>query len=249
MKVIYYTSSVESLHQNFIAELKGQEAGFSYDSSYASIICQAKNVQPDVLIFDYKEYKLNPHLMNIFGETSLFYVPLVIVAGDLYSDIHLSAPSNYLYMPYAAITKSFDTIKKKAYIVKDHLKYFENKIDTVQIAQQTLLDLGFNISTFGTIFLKDCIVAVMAQNCCPSQLTKTIYRQISEMHHTTLASVMRCTRVSLETSWKKNKRKQARLETGVSFNDFSLCPSVKEFIYYVANKLSNFIQNQKFRSL
>lgn len=209
MKVIYYAGDLCNIRSDLKEKILYEDINFEYESDYAWVIAKAKNSHPEVLIFDYNEYIGNPNLFHIFGETTMFKVPLVLIGGEVNTVTRLNAPANYLYIPYASIPKILIDMR-------EHLSSLDNpcldvggNLDTLQIAHQTLGDLGFNLSTFGTIFLQECIIKVMNQNCKPSHLTKTVYAEISLKHKTTLATVMRCIRVSRNcVATSQEKRRQ-----------------------------------------
>lgn len=118
-----------------------------------------------------------------------------------------------------------------------------------KIAQQTLLDLGFKSSIGATNFLRDCIVKVIQLNCCPVSMYTKIYVEVGAKYNTSGGNVMTCARSSLESVWKHRPIFQKENKSGVSFNEFKLCPSLKKFIYYVAESLNKYLTDlDKFKS-
>ncbi len=247
MNIICYASLQDENCFNLKNELKENGINCEIDTDFASVIARTKNRKPDVLLLDYYDYISNPVSMDIFRENTLFSVPLVLIAGR--GDAILpDMPSNYDYLDYKAIPNSIKTFQEKVILSKESSDRIYSRIDVVQTAQQTLLDLGFNGCTYGTTFIRECILGVMDIDCRPKSLNKTIYAEVSQRNNTTLANLLRCTRTSLESAWKRHKKNMPRLDNGVCFDDFSLCPSVKEFIYYIAYKLNNYLLSLKLKN-
>ena len=244
MNIICYASLEDENCFNLKEELQKSGINCEIDTDFASVIAKAKNRKPDVLLLDYHDYIRNSVSMDIFREGTMFSVPLVLIAGEG-SAISLETPLNYYQLSYKAIPSSLNTIQEKVSQYRGGLDSIYGRIEVVQTAQQTLLDLGFNSCTYGTTFIRECILGVMDIDCRPKSLNKTIYAEVSERNNTTLANLLRCTRTSLESAWKRRKKNKQRLDNGVCFDDFSLCPSVKEFIYYVAYKLNNYLLSLK----
>ncbi len=229
------------------------------DTDYASIVTKAKNHKPDILIVSLDYYHKNSFGMSIFREGTIFSVPEVWVVYDPITQSsttfvscdadepnlpsctpQMRLPDNFRFLSVGEMLSSL-TIDATA---STRTKQFEacRDSDVIENAtRQTLLDLGFNACTSGTTYIRECIISVIGINCQPQSLNKTIYCEVSQRNHTTLANLQRCTRTSLETAWRRRKKNLQRLTSGVCFDDFTLCPSVKEFIYYIAYKLNNYL--------
>ncbi len=248
MKVVYYSSWKKESISSISKELFSKGITYETEVDYAKVIFEAKNKQIDVLVINLEEYVANPQIMNIFKEGEIFAIPSVLVVG-VESEQNIYLPTNYHLIHISQLVDKVLEIYSNSNKGYKNLKGQFPELDIMRIAHETLSQLGFNISTFGTIYLQDCIAEVMNHNCNPTQLNKTVYNQISAKHNSSIANVVRCTRASLETAWKRHKRKAGRLSSGVSFDDFTLCPSVKEFIYYVAYKLNNYTQNLNYKNV
>ena len=79
----------------------------------------------------------------------------------------------------------------------------------------------------------------MINKCRPSTFSKTLYQQVAFNYKTTPASVARCMKVAIDTAWKRKDKNRPRPDSQISFDEFIRCPTAKEFIYFVANKLYN----------
>lgn len=236
------------------------------DTDYASIVTKAKNHKPDILLISYDDYIKNTFGMNLFREGTIFAIPevwiacetmhqfdskAVILGGthlfDTQNQKEITLPSNFRLITVSEMLSNLTYLGEATGLSgrKDKIIVDGDMIEST--TQQTLLDLGFNGCTYGTTYIRECIIGVMGINCQPQSLNSTIYSVVSQKNHTTLANLQRCTRTSLETAWKRRKKNVPRQENGVCFDDFTLCPSVKEFIYYVAYKLNNYLFDANFK--
>lgn len=243
MKAVYYTDNTTKKSFNLENEFK--KWGYSLDSTsdYAKVICEARQSEIDLLILDGEDYFVNQKTMDIFSRGSAFCVPQVVL-GCSFIRKEFKLPLNYRQVEYDKICEEINYILgREAYQMLSFTDI--KKVEYSRLVNSVLMNLGFNISTHGTEFLKESVVAIMEQGCMPCPLTKTVYLDICNRHNSTLANVMRCSRASLESAYRKNKKNAKVLESGICFDDFTLCPSVKEFVYYVATKLTEYLEKKK----
>lgn len=243
IKVIYYVNDTKNVKTDLKVTLKNRVQSFDYEFDYGKLLMRISVEKPDILILDYREYVNTSHLMNVFGENTSFYVPIVLVAGDININLGICAPSNYTYMKYDELPLSIDILNHKLANIRSNKIKLE-KADTTQsdLIYQTLLDLGFNSSTNGTSFIKECISYIMLNSCRPSSFSSSVYKQVAETYNTSAGSVARCMRVAIETAWKHRAKHNKQLASGITLTDYPSCPTAKEFIYYVATKLYNYKQ-------
>lgn len=217
-------------------------AEVDYERDFAKVIAKTKNQKPDVLLIDSADYSGNGFAMNLFAEDNIFSVPLVIIAsGD--GAIFGNLPNNYCNKTYESIPQFLQAESEN--LLKKRLQRELGARDNFACeVREVLQNLGFNASTFGTSYIQDCIVGVMQINCRPRALSKTIYAEVSERNNTSVNNLLRCTRSALESAWRRrHKLQNTKLSCGACFDDFRLCPTVKEFIYYVAYKLSQHLKS------
>ena len=86
----------------------------------------------------------------------------------------------------------------------------------------------------------------MLNRCRPSVFSKNLYTKVASFYGTSSASVARCMKVAIDTAWKKSQKATSQ-PSGITFQDFTKCPTAKEFIYYISNKLYAYNQKSKFR--
>ena len=209
-----------------------------YDDDIADVIVSAKNRDLDVLAVGVDDLENKSAIAEIFCDGTMFGVPNVIVAGAK-TNLKFALPKNFRCMEYAEILPYIQNLRENRICGFGSASL---QAHACQIADELLLNLGFKIGTCGTQFIRDCILSVLANSCRPTALTRTIYAEISAKYNTNTANLMRCTRTALETAWKHRPKNAVRLDCGASFDDFKLCPSLKEFIYYIARKLHAFLQ-------
>lgn len=224
--------------------LKEKGINAEIDTDFASVIVRAKNSKPDILIMDGCDYVKNQVAMNLFREDMVFGVRLVIVASE--SVISLAdLPKNYRCKAYEEISQFILDMRDELILQKENLDDADTRAEQTHISQQVLLDLGFNACSFGTNYIWESILGVMGINCRPKSLSKTIYAEVSRRNGTTVGNLLKCTMNALGSAWKRRNRvNNKRLASGISFDDFKLCPTVKEFIYYVARKLTLYLETQ-----
>ena len=112
-----------------------------------------------------------------------------------------------------------------------------------------LISLGFNVGSNGSQFLKTCISEVIIDKCRPNALTNTVYASLAETYETSIYCVVRCMKVAITTAWKRRKFDKTEYAGILSFNYFYKQPSVKEFIYYAANKIYDNMKENKFKNI
>lgn len=246
---IYYVED----NANCNYELKGvcaqNNIGLDYEIDFGRLIGRVLTTKPDMLIFNLQEYQKNKKYLQIFKDDLPFSVPMIFVIGNIKPDFSLNLPSNYNYLTYDEIGDFFSKITVKLQNIQRNEEFMEPFTTNVndQI-YKVLVDLGFNVSTNGTQFIKDCVNEILINKCKPSVFSKSIYNKIAFAYNTTAASVARCMKVSIDTAWKRRGKNNIRQATGITFDDFSRCPTAKEFIYYLANKLYNYNREEKFKA-
>jgi len=214
------------------------------ETDFAKIVALAKRGAIRVLIVDYQDYASTPEAFQIFRKNSAFEIPFVIITGDNPGDYYFPYP-NFYHFEYNAILDILRAIYNDNLVRNVKLNDIGKLNRLALFVQKSLVQLGLSSGTLGTILIRDCIVKVLSLDCKPCSLSKEIYPIVSKENHTSIDNLIRCARVSLETAWKRRKKNAPRLEYDISFDDFLLCPSIKEFIYYLAFKLKLFNLNHE----
>ncbi len=209
------------------------------ETDFAKIVALAKRGAIRVLIVDSQDYANTPEAFQIFRKNSAFEIPFVIITGDNPGDYYFPYP-NFYNFEYNAILDILRAIYNDNLVRNVKLNDMSKLNRLALFVQKSLVQLGLSSGTLGTILIRDCIVKVLSLDCKPCSLSKEIYPIVSKENHTSIDNLIRCARVSLETAWKRRKKNAPRLEYDISFDDFLLCPSIKEFIYYLAFKLKLF---------
>ncbi len=226
---------------------KKEGINLTVEDNFYKLVGNVVSFRPDVLFLEFCDYQQNKEFLTLFKEESAFCIPLVLVMGNIEPDFLLNFPNNYHYVKKAELGGAVSGLVKKLHINQRDEEFVQNLVSNYgdQIFR-CLLDIGFNGSTNGTQFIKDCSNEIMLNRCRPSVFSKNLYTKVANFYDTSSASVARCMKVAIDTAWKKSQ-KATSLPSGVTFQDFSKCPTAKEFIYYLSNKLYAYNQKSKFR--
>ncbi len=245
--VVYYVGDSTKANKDLRLLLKNRVNSFEYEINFGTLVNRMKSNVPDIIILDYSEYKISYRQLSIFTYETCVSVPLVIVAGYIEPDTHILGPANYIYMKYTDIPESIDLISRE--LTKLHNNPIKNKqldLDNRGLIFKTLVTLGFNAGSMGTNYLKECVANIMLKHCNPCCFHDTIYTYVSTYLNTNPANISRCMKVALETAWRHKEEHKIDESTNITFEDFVRCPTPKEFVYYIANKLTIYIENLKF---
>ncbi len=248
LKAIYFVDNTNNCDYDIKRVCKENNVSIELEIDFEKLISKVLSYRPDILIFNLKDYMSNIKYYQIFKTESPFYVPLIFIIGSIEPDFNLKLPTNYYYIKdtefYDCLSKFIEKInknkeKERAYLLISNF-YFD------QIYQE-MIELGFNSSTNGSQYIKICINEIMLDKCRPNSMCNTLYEKVADSYNKSVASLTRCMKVAIDTAWNK-KRKIPNINSKfcLTFNDFTECPSVKEFIYYAANKLYNHNQNNDF---
>ena len=248
-KVIYYIADANNLNKELKGALKNKVDVFDYELNFSNLINRARTEMPDVIILDYKEYDKGYKQLNIFSDETCINVPVVIIAGYVNPENKLLGPSNYIYVKYDDIPVSIDLLRQRLTKMRNNpIRQKQLEIDNKGLIYKTLIGLGFNAGSMGTNYTNECVSQIMLNKCNPCCFHNTIFSYVSNLYNTTPANVSRCIKVALETAWKHRDKNKNDLPGNITFDDFVRCPTSKEFIYYLANKLTMYIQNLKFNN-
>ena len=243
----YYQTKGGMVNNSILECSKKFGINLTCEENFYKLVGSVINIRPDVLFLDFSNYQQNKQFLSMFKEESPFNVPFVIVVGNIEPDFLLNLPNNYRYVKSTELENVLGTFSSRYRLLKREDAFVNNL--TANYGDQIfrcLVDIGFNGSTNGTQFIKDCSNEIMLNRCRPSVLSKNLYSKVANYYETTSASVARCMKVAIDTAWKKSQHEKSE-PSGVTFNDFSKCPTAKEFIYYLSNKLYNYNQKNKFK--
>lgn len=236
MYVICFT---QQLHQNWRTSTQNytKEDATDFAVDYVSFVSKIRQQTPDILIIPYREYMRNTAAFNIFGPRSILNVPRVMIAVESADDDYEFSPSNYEFCKIDVTKPEFQKSPQQEEPCEGHDDVAILAVQQAS-AQAFLGDLGFDVRSSGTIFISQCIASVVGLNCRPVSLNKTVYPEVSQRNHTSLTNMMRCIRTSLDNAWRHRQSDTQSLDGDTCFGEFLLRPTIKEFIYYVASKIS-----------
>jgi len=243
----YYQNKDGSTNEEILNCCKKFGINLTCENNFYKLVGSVVSLRPDVLFLDFADYQQNKQFLTLFREESPFNVSLVLVVGNIEPDFLLNMPNNYRYVKSSELMNVLGALSSRVKLEKREEVFVQNLVSSYgdQIFR-CLLDIGFNGSTNGTQFIKDCSNEIMLNRCRPSVLSKNLYSKVANYYETTSASVARCMKVAIDTAWKKSQKATSE-PSGVTFQDFAKCPTAKEFIYYLSNKLYNYNQKNKFK--
>ena len=239
---------------NFDGELKSiclhNNINIEYEIDFEKLLSKILSYRPELLILSLKDYRVNSKFLQIFKEGSPFNIPFVLIIGAINPDFGLNLPNNYFYVKTENFEKYLKEITFKLIENKQKMQILQNvRTNFNEQIYSTLVDLGLNASTNGTNFIKECINEIMLNNCKPSIFSNSLYEQVAFNYKTTPASVARCMKVAIDSAWKKKDKVASKPHSIVSLDEFIHCPTAKEFIYFVANKLYSYNREQNVKKL
>ncbi len=250
LNIICYTADAETRFNELQAVCDNRNVNLEYEIDFSKLAGHVITNKPDILIFSLVDYRNSASYFKCFEAGSLFEVPMALVLGEIEPDFPLNLPSNFEYLKIDELADFFDKITPK--IVKN----CENKSSLDFSAKnyeaflnQVLGYLGFNISTNGTLYLKKCVIEILLNKCVPSVTCGAYYRKLAARYNTTIPNVSRCIVGAISTAWKRYLNHRSREIFGISFSNFIECPKNKEFMYYLAHKISEYNRDQNFRNI
>lgn len=246
---IYFIDEDYSLQRDLKRICSANNINLDIELEFTKLLSRVVTDKPDIFFLSLAEYQKSQKYLQVFREKSPFEIPMVFVVGFIQPDFSLNLPGNYYYIFWDEVTDFISKITKKLYTLRCDEEVY-TKITTNYCDQifKSLQDLGFNGSTYGTRFIRDCANEIMLNKCRPSTFSNSLYSRVAENYNTTVGSVSRCMKVSIDTAWKRRSKNKIVHPSRITFEDFSKCPSAKEFVYYIANKLYNYNQETNFRN-
>ena len=239
MRIIFYYKNIDKTKQKLIDQLSIFE-NFDCESEYVSLIQKLETETIDIMIFDYSEYITYEQQFAVLRR-KIVNIPIILIAGELEpNEITRGLNSdNYQYTRYADIIKTLPALNKRVSIIQLEPTQPEGyAAASVSSISETLIKIGIKASSLGFTYLIDAIRYILNNDCKPVSITKELCTFIAEKHDVTKLSVSRCMSTSIQSAWQNYRIKPPTSST-ISFDEFSYCPTPKEFIYHVARKIAN----------
>ena len=233
---------------NFKLNFLENNIGMEYESCFLRLLNKVLVKRFDLLVIPFDILKKGIDFLKIFEEGSSFSIPLVVILCDNNEKLPNILPHNYYYVNKGEFPDFFQNFSKILIENQQRLDFLGiNTHDYKKQIFNCLTEVGFNFGTNGTTFLVECINNVMYENCRGKILFKSMLEHLALDYSTTSANVSRCMRVAIGSTWAKNTLKSDSTDSTIKLDDFMTRPTIKEFVYYVANKLYNLNREEKLK--
>jgi len=246
INAVYYFSRNKYFDSNLKQNLLRFKVELDYETNLPILLSKIVTIQPNIVIIDDNTFAKGYNFVELFALDSPFFVPSLIIMTDNLDEQNETYPNVY-YLNKESYLNELNAICSKQienrFFYKNSVFFPFTRFDEIFT---TLRDLGINTKSCGSIFLKECINAVIINNCKASTLNKNVYTKIATNHNTTITNVERCIRAVVNTAWKTGKFNERIAE---SQSGCSAKPTVKELIFYVANLVRDKETENKFKKI
>ena len=241
MKIIYYVNDADSYTPSFKNVLQNNVEDFVCEYDFTHMLETIRMSVVDIIVMDYVEYKKYQKVLNMFIQSSGYYIPMIIIAGNIEQEFSMKMPYNYVYMKYDEIIDNLEALEENIKYIRLSEKNLNFEMDNKTIIYNCLIDLGFKFRSRGIKYLMEAINYNMVHDCKPCNFHNTIYLSMSKDVNTSVNNIVRCIQSSIDTVWsKKQFIKENIVKYDIDLNEFEKKPTPKEFICYIANKLYNY---------
>ena len=233
---IYYFSDTKNYNSNLKKFFQKQGVELTYETNLCKLLSKTIVIHPMMIIVDDIPKQFLNQFLQLFDIESPFYVPSVCFLQNSDEKILSVLPYN------CTICNSENYEEVLSNKISECLAYKSNPhctsnfpLTRFDIITKVLRNMGVNVKSCGSIFLKDCINQVIIEGCKACTLYNSVYSIVAAMHSTTVNNLERCMRTAISSAWQLHNKQNASLgglNTEILFNNK---PTVKEFIYYVAN--------------
>ncbi len=245
---IFLVKNEEESAEHRIDFLKNN-INIEYETCFLRLLNKVLGKRLDLLVIPFESFYKGIDFLKIFGEGASFAVPLVVILCKNNETLPNRLPNNYYFVNNRDFNEFFINFSKLLLENRQRMDFLgANNSNHKEQILNCLTEMGFNMGANGANFIAECINEVMFDNCRPNTLCKSMYERVAINNATSSASVARCMKVAINSAWTKFTHfGMTSLNTVVNFSDFSNCPTIKEFVYYVANKLFNINRDQKLK--
>ena len=232
---IYYFSDTKNYNSSLKSFFQKHGVELCYETNLCRLLSKTVAVHPMMVVVDNIPKQFITQFLQLFDIESPFYVPSVCCLQN-------EKEKSVVGLPYNCVLCDKDdyevVLSNK---INECLAYKNNPHNTsnfpltrFDIITKVLRNIGVNVKSCGSIFLKDCINQVIIDGCKACTLYNSVYSIVAAMHSTTINNLERCMRTAISSAWQLYNKDN----TSHIFNNdilFTTKPTVKEFIYYVAN--------------
>ena len=239
---IYYFSNTNSYDSNLRLHFQKQGVELTYETNLSRLLSKTVLLHPMMLVVDKIPLDFFDQFSDLFGMESPFYVPSVCFLQDIKELKNPNIPYNYLMCGSKNYEQVLNTKICECLTYKNNPQSITNfPITRFEDITNVLVGLGINSKSSGLVFLKDCINQIIIDGCKACTLYGSVYRVVATMHSTTINNMERCMRTSINKAWKSySLHSKSNLPQKPSLDLlFASKPTVKEFIYFVANYIKD----------
>ena len=231
---IYYFSDTKNYNSNLRGFFQNHRVELSYETNFCKLLSRILIIHPMMVIADDIPDDFCKQFLELFDINSPFFVPYICFLKDI--DI-ADMPYNCVVCGKQGYEPVLANKIKECMAYKNSLQNTSNfPITRFDIITRVLRSFCVNVKSCGSIFLKDCINQIIISGCKACTLYNGVYTIVATMHSTTVNNLERCMRTAIKGAWEiynsKSGEFSKKLNNGLIFDTK---PTVKEFIYYVAN--------------
>lgn len=248
MKGIYYFEN--NLGCNPIVKSVCEKNGISlfYETKMYGLLSMVISSQPNFIILDGDQTKLDSRFLECLGEESPFYTPLIFVLSDKETTKQLTQSyMNCVTLTYGNFLQNFenffDAINKA-----DQLK---SKVDSFKFTRfdqimSLLFKINFSIKNQGTLYLKDCIRFSLSCFQNAEYNLGHIYEKVAFLYQTTPSAIERGIRLAIKSAWQHLNKNMCAENIGVDPVFFKKQPTCRELVIFLTELIINQAKEQCF---
>ncbi|MBQ7602619.1 MAG: hypothetical protein IJU58_00530 [Clostridia bacterium] len=231
---IYYISDTLNYNSNLKSFFQKHGIELSYETNFCKLLSKILVTHPMMLVVSSISKDFLQQFLELFDIESPYFVPCICILEDEYDK---NIPYNFVMCGKSGYEDILANKIEQCMVYKHSLQNVSNfPMTRFDIITKVLRGFGVNVKSSGSIFLKDCINQVIIDGCKACTLYSNVYTIVATMHGTTVNNLERCMRTAIGSAWElynsQNNEFARKLNNGALFG----CrPTVKEFIYYVAN--------------
>ena len=235
---LYYFTDTKHYNLNLKNYFSSFNVELLYENNLSKLLSKILVDHPSIVVLEGIPKEFILRCCDCFDANSPFFVPFVCFMCD---DEQLDGKSKLPFNCFLCSKDNYSSLFKSKIKLEELTNYSANKITKFPISRfdlitKTLRDLGANVKSSGSIFIKDCINQVLIDGCRACTLYNSVYNIVANKHNTNINNLERCMRTAVNNMWDGYTKNNKNNEKGFAFNSK---PTVKEFIFYVSNYIKD----------
>lgn len=235
---LYYFTDTKNYNLNLRNYFSSFNVELLYENNLSKLLSKILVNHPSIVVLEGVPTNFIAKCCDCFDVNSPFFVPYVCFLCD---DEFLDLEDNLPFNCFLCSRRNYSNLFKDKIKTEDLINYSGNKITKFPISRfdlitKALRDLGANVKSSGSIFIKDCINQVLIDGCRACTLYNSVYNIVANKHNTNINNLERCMRTAVNSMWDNHIKNSNCDSNNFAFNSK---PTVKEFIFYVSNYIKD----------